>query len=87
MRYILNHEPVLNLDKVIVFELDGQRLVRRLVMTIHAVDEISPASPVGYRLANARPGATFEIPQPDPDPCVVVKVLDILDSLAQAAPA
>jgi transcription elongation GreA/GreB family factor len=90
--FILKHEPVANLDKVITFELEGTRMVRRLVVTVKQFGaEISIASPVGMKLANAKPGDPFTIPskgtvtRPDPDGYSVGKVLSIADSVAQAA--
>ena len=84
--FILKHEPVVNLDKVITFELEGTRMVRRLVVTVKQFGaEISIASPVGMKLANAKPGDPFTITRPDPDGYSVGKVLSIADSVAQAA--
>ena len=84
--FSLKREPVANLDKVIEFELEGTRMVRRLVVTVSVFgQEISIASPVGRKLANAKPGDQFTITRPDPDGYSVGKVLSIADSVAQAA--
>jgi len=86
VEFILKHEPVANLDKFIEFELEGTRMVRRLVVTVKQFGrEISIASPVGLKLANAKPGDQFTITRPDPDGYSVGKVLSIADSVAQAA--
>jgi transcription elongation GreA/GreB family factor len=86
--FILKHEPVANLDKFIEFELEGTRMVRRLVVTVKQFGaEISIASPVGMKLANAKPGDPFTITRPDPDGYLVGKVLSICDSVAQAGAA
>jgi transcription elongation GreA/GreB family factor len=47
--------------------------------------EISIASPVGMKLANAKSGDQFTITRPDSDGYSVGKVLSIADSVAQAA--
>jgi transcription elongation GreA/GreB family factor len=87
-QFILKHEPVANLDKFIEFELEGTRMIRRLVVTIKQFGhEISIASPVGLKLANAKPGDEFTITRPDPDGYSVGKVLSIADSVAQAGVA
>ena len=84
--FILKHEPAANLDKVITFELEGTRMVRRLVVTVKQFGaEISIASPVGMKLANAQQGEQFTIIRRDPDGYSVGKVLSIADSVAQAA--
>jgi len=81
--FILKHKPAANLDKVITFELEGTRMVRRLVVTVKQFGaEISIASPVGMKLANAKPGDPFTITRPDPDGYSVGKVLSIADSVA-----
>jgi len=78
--FILKHEPAANLDKVITFELEGTRMIRRLVVTVKQFGaEISVASPVGMKLANAKPGDPFTITRPDG--YSVGKVLSIADSL------
>jgi len=73
---ILNHQTVTNLDKLIRFTLNGQEMVRRLVITAFKPEEISLAAPVGWKLANAQPGATFEIPVED-EPSIQYEVLSI----------
>jgi transcription elongation GreA/GreB family factor len=85
---ILSRQPVANLGKVLVFDLDGARLVRRLVRTVRAIgEEISVASPTGAKLANAQPGQEFHISVKGTDDYLVVKVLTIADSIPQAAAA
>lgn len=85
MAYILKRQPVRNLGRVIRFALDGEEMVRQLVMTAHDIaHEISVASPVGMRLANAEQDKEFIVPLPG-DEFIVVKVLAIQDSLAPAA--
>lgn len=82
-RYMLNHQPVTNLDKVIEFELDGMWMRRRLVPVVRQIgEEISIASPVGFTLANAQPGQEFVITRPDPNEYSIVKVLSIAESVA-----
>ncbi len=81
MAYILKRMPVTNLDRVIEFELGGEKFVRRLVMTVHEIgEEISVASPVGLHLANAKPGAVFQINVANE--CSVGKVLSVSGSPA-----
>lgn len=83
-QYITHRGPVTNMDKVIRFELDGTEVVRQLVPVVRQVgQEISIASPVGMRLANANPGQEFVIPRPGTDEFSVVKVLSIEESVAQ----
>jgi transcription elongation GreA/GreB family factor len=84
MPYILNHQPVSNLDKVIEFEYEGMRMVRKLVVTVREFgEEISVASPVGFRLANAKVDEVFTVTRPDPDGYSVGKVLVISESVPQ----
>ena len=85
MPYILSCQSITNLDKVIVFELDGERLIRRLVRTaIRLHEEISVSSPTGSKLANAQPGQKFEVSVKGTDSYLVGKVLEIKDSLTHA---
>lgn len=88
MSMILSRQTGTNLGKVIAFELDGARLVRRLVQTVHHIgEEISIASPTGTKLVNALPGQEFQISVKGTDDYLVVKVLTIAESLPQAAAA
>ena len=79
MAILSRGKPIENLWKRIEFVVDGERLCRRLVVTTNskAADEISVASPVGVRLANAKPGEQFVIPRIAPDPDVKLNVLSI----------
>ncbi len=79
MAFLFKGKPATNLDRRIEFMVDGEKLCRRLVMTANtkASDEISIASPVGTRLANAKVGQQFIIPSVAPDPDVVLSVLSI----------
>ena len=78
MTYILGNQPVSNLGKVIEFEYEGAHMVRKLVVTVRVFDqEISVASPVGFRLANAKVDDVFTVTRPDPDGYSVGKVLAI----------
>jgi transcription elongation GreA/GreB family factor len=86
MSMTVSRQPVTNLGKVIAFELDGARLVRRLVMTVRAIgEEISIASPTGAKLANAQSGQEFQVSVKGTEDFLVVKVLTIADSIPQAA--
>ena len=88
MSMILSRQTVTNLGKVIEFELDGARLVRRLVQTVQRIgEEISIASPTGTKLVNAQPGQEFQISVKGTDGYLVGKVLTIVDSVPQAAAA
>lgn len=79
MAYILNRKPIMNLGKLIEFELDREKFKRMLVVTVRAIGaEISVASPVGAQLANAKPGDRIEIHRPG-DECLLGKVLSIQD--------
>ena len=85
MAYIRKSQPVTNLGKRIEFELCEVRLVRCLVMTVHAIgEEVSVASPVGAQLANAKPGDVLQVHQMD-DGYLFGKVLSITDSVAPVA--
>ena len=85
MPYILGNQPASNLDKVIEFEYQGEHMVRKLVVTVREFGkEISVASPVGFRLANAKVDEVFIVMRPDPDGYLVGKVLSITNSVAQA---
>ena len=77
--FLFKGKPAANLDRWIEFMVDGEKLTRRLVMTAStkANDEISIASPVGTRLANARPGEQFVITRVAPDPDVMLSVVAI----------
>ncbi len=77
--FLFKGKPAENLGKLIEFVVDGERLCRRLVVTANtkAANEISIASPVGTRLANAQVGQQFIIPSIAPDPDVVLSVLSI----------
>lgn len=78
--YLLNQQPVTNLFKIIAFELDGLQITRRLVPMVRQVgQEISIASSVGFRLANATPGQEFTIARPDGESSVV-KVLAVTET-------
>ena len=80
--YLLSQQPMTNLFKVIVFEVDGLQMMRRLVPVVHQVgQEISIGSPVGFKLANAEPGQEFTIARPGGEHSVV-KVLSIAESVA-----
>lgn len=80
MAFLFKGKTAANLDRQIEFMLDGETLLRRLVVTknLKAADEISIASPVGTRLANARPGEQFVIPSKPPDPDLVLSVVNIV---------
>jgi transcription elongation GreA/GreB family factor len=81
MNYIRNGKTARNLDRTIRFTLDGEELTRRLVLTAHDLaEEISVASPVGVRLANAEAEKEFIIPLPE-EQFIVVKVLEVVDSV------
>jgi len=68
---------VLNMGKVVQFEVDGIVLERRIVITAMKRDEeISQASPVGHFIGNAQPGVIGVVHVPGGDS--VVKVLRIL---------
>ena len=79
MAFLFKGKPAANLDRRIEFELDNEKLVRLLVVTAStkATDEISIASPVGTRLANAQVGQQFIIPSVAPDPDVILSVVSI----------
>jgi transcription elongation GreA/GreB family factor len=79
MVYIKDRKPVENLDRVIRFTVDGEELVRKLVITSHDIaNEISVASPVGTRLACAEAGNQYTIPlPPSGDVFLVVNVLEV----------
>lgn len=85
MSYILNRQSVANLGALIEFVVDGVQLKRCLVITAAKMDEISIASPVGVRLANAKAGEQFVIPMKEPEPDVIVSVVKVL--AASASPA
>ena len=75
-------KPVKNMDRVIRFMLDGDEMVKRMVLTVNdRVHEISVASPVGSRLANAEPDNEFVIPIAGPV-TIRVKVLSIAAPVA-----
>jgi len=78
MAILLRGKPIENLWAQIEFIADGVQLQRRLVVTVAKKDEISIASPVGGRLANAKPGDQFVIPMKAPEPDVVVSVVKVL---------
>lgn len=75
---VVARQPVaLNLDKTIRFDLNGQVLERRLVLTsFDSQSEISTACPVGRKISNAQPGQAFEVSTLDGNS--VVKVLAVL---------
>jgi len=87
MAILLRGKPIENLWKQIEFVADGVQLQRRLVVTVTTKDEISIASPVGMRLANATPGEQFVIPMKAPDPDVIVSVVKVLSGESSVAPA
>ncbi len=75
--YILNRQPVANLNKVIEFDLEGTRMKRTLVMIAMHPDEISVASPVGNQLANAKPGQALSITVKGEERCLLGSVLAV----------
>ena len=79
MAILLRGKPIENLWAQIEFVVDGVKLQRRLVITVTKIGkEISVASPVGGRLANAKPGDQFVIQMKAPEPDVVVSVVKVL---------
>lgn len=87
-KYVLRGKPVVNLGALIEFVVDGVQLRRRLVITVTKIgEEISVASPVGGRLANAKAGDQFVIPMKEPEPDVIVSVVKVLNIESSVAPA
>lgn len=89
MSMILNRQPVVSISNVgrwIRFDLDGMVMLKKLVEMAFKYDvEISRACPVGHFLETAQPDQVAQVNIKTGE-CVVVKVLEVLDSLPQAAP-